>query len=45
MIQLLTASISTIGEGVGYGTRFTGHPKCHKTSIGTDVFMSSVFNE
>lgn len=44
MADLIT-SISTEGEGVGYGTHSMGHPKCHKSSIGCDPFMSKVFNE
>ncbi|RIK67698.1 MAG: hypothetical protein DCC65_06105 [Planctomycetota bacterium] len=38
-------SISTDGQGVGYGTRSMGHPKCRKTSIGCGSFMSKIFNE
>lgn len=38
-------TISTDGQGVGYGTRSTGHPKSRKTSIGCGSFMSKIFNE
>jgi hypothetical protein len=37
--------ISCEHEGVGYGSRHCGCPKCHKSSIGCASFMSAVFNE
>jgi hypothetical protein len=44
MIEIIH-NLTTESAGVGYGTRDAGHPKCHRTSIGVDAFMSSVFNE
>jgi hypothetical protein len=41
----IACSITTETEGVGYGTHVSGHPKCHKGSIGASDFMSTVFNE
>lgn len=38
-------SLSTEGAGVGYGTRRNHQPRCHKSSIGQQTFMSNVFNE
>lgn len=38
-------SMTTESTGVGYGSRDAGHPKCHRSSIGADTFMSTVFNE